>query len=40
VTAIELTYQPLGGCHKGILIAAPTRLAHLIETALQGHGLE
>ena len=40
VTAIELTHQPLGGSHKGILIAAPSRLAHLIKAALQGHGLE
>jgi len=40
VTAIELTHQPLGDSHKGILIAAPSRLAHLIEVALQGHGLE
>jgi hypothetical protein len=40
VTAIELTHQPLGGSNEGILIAAPARLAHLVEVALQGHGLE
>jgi hypothetical protein len=40
VTAIELTHQPLGSSHEGILIAAPARLAHLIEVALKGHGLE
>jgi len=40
VTAIELTHQPLGGRHQGILIAAPSRLVHLIEAALQGHGQE
>jgi hypothetical protein len=40
VTEIELTHQPLGGSYKGILIAAPSSLAHLIEVALQGHGLE
>ena len=40
VTPIELTHQPLGNSHEGILIAAPARLARLVEVALQGHGLE
>jgi hypothetical protein len=40
VSAIELTHQPLGGTHEGILIAAPARLSHLVEVALQGHGLK
>ena len=40
VSAIELTHKPLGGTHEGILIAAPARLAHLVEVALQGHGLK
>jgi hypothetical protein len=40
VASIELSHQPLGGSHQGILIAAPGRLVQLVEVALQGHGLE